>query len=52
MARQEKEIPNVDIKVSYVGTEYDFMKFLRAVVIEYLTENIISDQDKLHENSA
>lgn len=52
MARREKEIPIVDVKLSYVGTEDDFMKFLRAVVIEYLTENIIYPQDELHKNSA
>ena len=52
MARKEKELYVYTVSIKCVGTEEDYMNFLRAVAQEYLTENIILAEDELHENTA
>lgn len=52
MARKEKELFVYTVDIKCIGTEADYLKFLRAVAQEYLTENLILTEDKLHENSA
>lgn len=52
MARKEKELYVYTVSIKCVGTEEDFLNFLRAVAQEYLTENLILAEDELHENSA
>lgn len=52
MARKEKELYVYTVSLNCVGTEEDYLKFLRAVAQEYLTENLVLTEDILHENSA
>ena len=52
MGRKIDERIVYTVSVKYTGTEEDYMNFLRSVVQEYLTENMILDEDELHENTA
>ena len=52
MARKEKELYVYTVDIKCVGTEEDYLKFLRSVSREYLTENLVLTEDELHENSA
>ena len=52
MARKEKELNVYTVSIKCVGTEEDFLNFLRAGAQDYLTENMILAEDELHENSA
>lgn len=52
MARKEKELYVYTVDIKCVGTKEDYLKFLRSVAREYLTENLVLTEDKLHETSA
>lgn len=52
MARKEKESYVYTVSITCIGTEEDYLKFLQAVAQEYLTENFVLPEDRLHENSA
>ncbi|NLB80893.1 MAG: hypothetical protein GX800_04630 [Clostridiaceae bacterium] len=45
MARKEVPIKIKEVIFTYTGTDNDFNVFLKAIINEYLTKNILPEKD-------
>lgn len=45
MARKEVPIKIKEVIFTYTGTDNDFNSFLKAIINEYLTKNILPEKD-------
>ncbi|MCK9479031.1 MAG: hypothetical protein M0R40_05965 [Firmicutes bacterium] len=49
MARKETPIKIASVEYCYVGSDYDFNRFLSAVVHDYLSKDITATSEKVSE---
>jgi len=49
MARKETPIKIASVEYCYVGSDYDFNRFLSAVVHDYLSKDITAASEKVSE---
>lgn len=49
MARKETPIKIASVEYCYVGSDYDFNRFLSAVVHDYLSKDIIAIGESTYE---
>lgn len=52
MARKEIPIKIASVEYCYVGSDYDFNKFLSAVIYDYLSKDIITIGEINHKKSS